>query len=137
MAHGRQLHPIAHLLPGLGCQGSLRPCHSPSPVGTPGLVTSRVNVRLLLGQLCLLKLFKTICTITGLLHTVFGALKRVLVKANLQKTPGQGMGALPAFPRLAASPVAAAGTGVRLSLLKTLSKLNNTVLEAHEGPRWH
>ena len=75
--YGSQLHAIAH--PGLRGLGSLRQCHSGFPVGALGLVTSRVNVRLLLGQLCLLKLFKTTRTIVGLSHTVFMVLKGVLV----------------------------------------------------------
>lgn len=41
------------------------------------------------------------------------------------------MGSAPASPSLAASPVAAAGLGVRLGLLRSLGELNNTVLEAH------
>lgn len=46
------------------------------------------------------------------------------MQANCPKGPGQGRGSPPAFPSLAASPVA---VGVRLGLLKSLRELNNTV----------
>lgn len=114
VAQGTQCHPTAYPQLGPGHLGQLSWGHNVFSWGTLGLGPPEpMLVRLLLGQLCLLKelvvalkqhIQSWACTATG-----FMALQRVPVQANRPKGPGQGRGSPPAFPSLAASPVAGVG----------------------------
>lgn len=80
--------------------------------------------------------FKTTCTIPGLSHNwIHGSEKgSCAVKAPRRPRAGEG-GHPPSYSQSGCQPCSCS-TGVRLGSLKSLSELNNTVLEAHQDPRW-